>query len=384
MLKILKLVTVPDQLDVALKGQMLDLKSRGFEVFMASDYDISIPYIVEREATPHFTIRFERDINIFKDFYSLIQTIRLLIKLKPDIVHTQSPKAGLIGMLAAFICGVKGRIHTVAGLPLMETKGLKRKLLIIIEKLTYCCSNSVIVNSQNLLDYIYDHIYSHTSKLKILGFGSSNGVDFKYFQNSTQINSEGINIKRFRGIEEDDFIWCFVGRIVKDKGIEELIDSFEELLKVCPNTSLILLGRFESKNSISPEHKNRLLTNPKIFYFDHQKDLRPYLSISNAFCFPSYREGLPDSLLQAATFNLPAVTTDINGCNEIIQNEVNGLLVKPKDKDDLLAKMIRLQQDNVLLERMSVNTRSIIKKRYDQETVWDLQYLEYLKLLNKK
>lgn len=380
--KLLKLVTVPDQLDVALRGQMSDLTNRGADVYMGSSFDNTIAEIVLREGVPHFEIPFVRDISIVKDLWALFKLIKLLSNLKPDIVHTQSPKAGFIGMLASRITNVPVRIHTVAGLPLMESNGIKKKVLIFIEKVTYKLATSVIVNSLNLQKYITSHIYNNPCKVKVLGYGSSNGVDLEYFLNTNYLIDKAALIKNEFNILPYDFVWCFVGRIVKDKGIEELIDCFEEIIKTRPNSKLLLLGSFEKKNAVKPSVKERILNNRNIIYFGHCKDIRPYLSLSNAFVFPSYREGLPDSLIQACCFNLPSVATDINGCNEIILNNENGLLVKPKNQKDLLEKMLLLQ-DNIHLQlKFGEKTRAMIELRFSQKVVWDLQYLEYCNLLN--
>lgn len=377
--KILKLVTVPDQLEVALKGQMADLKSKGFNVAMASSYDSSILAIIEREKVPHYTIPFVRDINIAKDIWTLFLTVKLILKIKPDIVHTQSPKAGFIGMLACRITRVPIRIHTVAGLPLMETFGFKKLILVLVEKLTYKLSTLVIVNSKNLLQYIIENIYPHPEKIKVLGNGSSNGVDLAYFTNSDDVLNEAERIEKEYNISTEDFIWCFVGRIVKDKGIEELVNSFERLSKNSRNSKLILLGSFEKKNCVSAQVKQKILNNENLLYFGHQKDIRPYLSLSDAFVFPSYREGLPDSLIQACCFNLPAVATNINGCNEIIINNVNGLLVEPKNCNDLYEKMEKLQNNKELQKRFSEKTRDIVASKFSQREVWNLQFIEYQK-----
>ena len=287
-------------------------------------------------------------------------------------------------MLAAKLAGVPHRLHTVAGLPLMEATGTKRTILNFVEKLTYSCATKVYPNSKGLYDFILKEHFTTTEKLKVIGNGSSNGIDTEYFS-ATQISEDQKQELRHElGINESDFVFVFVGRLVKDKGINELVKAFKNIKQsYSKSIKLLLVGPLESNlDPLLPETLQEIEENPDMITVGFQQDVRPYFAISDALVFPSYREGFPNIVMQAGAMKLPSIVTDINGCNEIIENEVNGLFIPTKNAEALHEAMRKIVEDSILYGKLKKNARRLISERYEQQVVWEAILNEYNSLLN--
>lgn len=384
--KLIRITTVPLSLQKLISGQMQFMGRQGFEVTMISSDFQGKEELKETEQSNFLPVNMTRVISPFADLRSLYQLIRVFKMLRPDIVHTHTPKAGLLGMMAAWICGVPVRLHTVAGLPLMEARGLKRIILNLVERTTYACASKVYPNSRNLKQFIENEDFCASEKLKVIGNGSSNGIDTERFKRGVEIDRSAVDLKSKLGIRDDDFTFVFVGRLVKDKGIEELVGAFSILNKKYRNLKLLLVGPEERElDPLSESCIAQIYQNPFISTVGYQSDVRPYLSLSSALVFPSYREGFPNVPMQAGCFDLPSVVTDINGCNEIIVEEENGLIIPVKDQTALYDAMERLYLDAELYAKMKSNARRMIVERYEQETVWQLileEYNQHLKNMN--
>jgi glycosyltransferase involved in cell wall biosynthesis len=321
-----------------------------------------------------------RKITPFKDLISLVKMILLILKEKPDIVHTHTPKAGIIGMLASWFCRVPNRLHTVAGLPVMEAIGNKKKILLMVERMTYFCATKVYPNSYGLEEYILNNNLTAKDKLKIIGYGSSNGIDTKYFNKTNVILEQAEEVSKEYDLK-DNFVFCFVGRVVRDKGIDELIFAFEKLNKEFKSIKLLIVGRFEyDLDPISDKSKDILKVNQNIVNVGFKNDIRAYLTVSDCFVLPTYREGFPNVVLQACSMNLPCIVTNINGCNEIIKHNKNGLIVEPKDKDELYDTMKNYIEDEKLSKKLSSNSRDDIIKKYDRVNFHKMLLDEYNKV----
>lgn len=383
-MKLLRITTVPLSLAKLLTGQLRFMQQQGYEVVAVSAAGPEVAAVTELEQCRHVIVPMTRTISPLKDLVSLYCMIRLMRREKPDIVHTHTPKAGIIGMAAAAFCGVKYRLHTVAGLPLMEATGLKRFLLVMVEKVTYRCSNRVYPNSELLRNYILEHIYADEKKIRVLGKGSSNGIDTDYFDPACFDVADKLAIKKSLDINENDLVYCFVGRIVTDKGIRELISAFIQLQEQHKQVKLLLVGPFEQKLSpLDKETEQQIQTNTAIKWLGYQHDIRPYLSVTHVLVFPSYREGFPNVVMQAGSMGVPCIVSNINGCNEIIVNGENGLVVPVKDPQQLLAAMKLLARDKSLREKMAQCSRIMIISRYDQQYIWHEILHEYRSISGK-
>ena len=386
MKKLIRITTVPISFKVLLKGQLRFMASNGFDVKGVSSEGEELREVHENEGIVMEAINMSRKITPFQDLKSLWEMWNFLRKEKPQIVHTHTPKAGIIGMLAARLAGVPHRLHTVAGLPLMEATGIKRKILNFVEKLTYSSATRVYPNSKGLYDFILQNNFTQSNKLKIIANGSSNGINTIFFNPEQVTETERVTLREKLNIQPDDFVFVFVGRIVSDKGINELIKAFSELQTAENNEltgiKLLLVGGLESDlDPLNPETLAEINQNKDIISAGFQQDVRPFFAISDALAFPSYREGFPNVVMQAGAMGLPSIVSDINGCNEIIVEGENGLIIPSKNVEKLKEKMLTLARDKNLYVKLKENSRRMIENRYEQSVVWKALLEEYEGLL---
>ena len=386
MKKLIRITTVPISFKVLLKGQLRFMASNGFDVKGVSSEGEELREVHENEGIVMEAINMSRKITPFQDLKSLWEMWNFLRKEKPQIVHTHTPKAGIIGMLAARLAGVPHRLHTVAGLPLMEATGIKRKILNFVEKLTYSSATRVYPNSKGLYDFILQNNFTQSNKLKIIANGSSNGINTTFFSPEQVTETERVTLREKLNIHSDDFVFVFVGRIVSDKGINELIKAFSELQAAGNNEltgiKLLLVGGLENDlDPLNPETLAEINQNKDIISAGFQQDVRPFFAISDALVFPSYREGFPNVVMQAGAMGLPSIVSDINGCNEIIVEGENGLIIPSKNVEKLKEKMLTLARDKNLYIKLKENSRRMIENRYEQSVVWNALLEEYEGLL---
>lgn len=378
--KLVRVTTVPLSLEKLLEGQLGFMKDH-FEVTAVSSEQERLKIFGENEGVAVFHLPMTRKITPLKDMLAVWKLYRFLRKEQPKIVHTHTPKAGIVGMFAAYLAKVPHRLHTVAGLPLMEASGVKRRILNLVEKWTYRFATKVYPNSHGLFSFIVEEKFTKPSKLRIIGNGSSNGIDTQYFSRS-HFSEDELTAKRSAlGIPSKDFVFVFVGRIVKDKGIDELVNAFEKLCIEHPNCTLLLVGPTEDDlDPVSPLTAKAILEHPKIVTTGFQKDVRVYFGLSDALVFPSYREGFPNVVMQAGAMGLPSIVSDINGCNEIVEDGINGLIVPVKNVDKLSHAMHRLIEDPELFRKVSHVSRVKIESRFGRSEIWQTMLEEYQSL----
>lgn len=379
--KLVRITTVPISMMVLLKGQMKFMSQNGFDVTMISSEGPEIPDLIAQENCKHIAIKLTRKITPFTDIVSLIKLTFLLRKIKPDIVHTHTPKAGLIGMWAAKLAGVKVRLHTIAGLPWVESTGTMRRLLMNVEKITAFAATAIYPNSFVQRDFLSANGIA-IGKMKVIGNGSSNGINTNHFSNNEIIDQQANDIRHQLGINKEGWIWIFVGRIVTDKGITELIDAFLQIHKKFPDDKLLLLGVQEPElDPLDEKYLNLLQTHPAIQCCGFQKDIRPYLAASQVLVFPSYREGFPNVPMQAGAMGCALILSDINGCNEIVNNGKDGWLVPVKNSSALAATMFEARNNESLTKQFAAAINEKIKSSYAQSFLWDCMLKEYHHLM---
>lgn len=361
--KIIRISTVPLSLDLLLKGQLKKL-SESYEVIAVSSPGEGLKVVAQREGVQTRAISMERRISPFKDIISLFNLIQLFRKEKPWMVHSLTPKAGLLAMTAAWLCRIPVRIHLFTGLVFPTTKGFKKRILIITDKITCLFATHIQPEGKGVQQDLIR--YNITKKpLNIIGNGNINGIDLSYFNRSLDVMKEANKIRK-----EDLTTFCFVGRLVGDKGIRELIESFQLLYNENKNVRLLLIGSEEPEYDPLPSKILEIIKqHPAINWEGWQSDIRPYLAASDVFVFPSYREGFPNVVIQAGAMELPCIVTNINGCNEIIKNGINGIIIPSKDIDALYQSM-KITSDSKIRQTMASNARNMIAERYEQQYVW--------------
>lgn len=376
-LKLIRTSTIPASLENLLKGQ-LRMLSGHYEVVAVSSPGEEMRVLEEREGVRTIAIPMERRISLIKDFISLIRLIVLFAKEKPDMVHSITSKAGLLSMLAAWITRVPVRMHTFTGLVFPTATGKMQKLLIAMDRLTCFCATHINPEGEGVKRDLVD--YKITSKpLHIIANGNVNGIDLEHFDRTPEVMEKAWFYR-----EEGIFTFCFVGRMVKDKGINELVRSFLRLYQENGRVRLLLVGPFEKElDPVLPEVEEQILHHLGICSVGFQGDVRPFLAASDALVFPSYREGFPNVVIQAGAMGLPAIVTDINGCNEIVLPEQNGVVIPPKNEQALYEAMKYFVTHPEDVEKMAANTRPLIASRYEQRMVWDALLAEYKSIIKK-
>ena len=371
MKKIIRVSTIPGSLWALLKGQLRFMNNH-YEVIGISSNTIDFSRINQNEGIRTISVNMTRSITPLKDLKGLYELYQIFKKEKPFIVHTHTPKAGTLGMLAARLAGVPHRLHTVAGLPLLETTGLKRQLLNKVEKLTYNSATLILPNSFALKEIIIDEKFCAKEKLKVIANGSSNGIDTEHYD-LKKVSKESVDeIREQLDIHPKDIVFLFIGRIVKDKGINELIEAFNEISEAHSNVQLILVGYKEQDlDPLSSLTELLLSQNDKIHEVGNIEDIRPYVALSNILTFPSYREGFPNVVLQASCMEKPCIVTDINGCNEIITDNFNGLIIPVKDSIALKIAMLELYNNPNKTRDLAKNARPNIIYKYKRDLIWN-------------
>ncbi|MDX1718620.1 MAG: glycosyltransferase family 4 protein [Salegentibacter mishustinae] len=378
--KLIRITTIPLSLEKLLEGQ-LNFMQKEYEVIAVSSEEDRLKKLGGQIGVRTHSVDMTREITPISDIGSLWKLYRFFKKEKPLIVHSHTPKAGVAGMIAAKMAGVPIRLHTVAGLPLLEAKGSKRKLLEYVEKITFASATNVYPNSVKIYEYLKENKYTSEKKLKVIGKGSSNGIDTKYFDPSAYSSQFNQETRKSLNIPENDLVFIFVGRLVSDKGINELIIAFEKLNKENFNTSLILVGPFENDlDPLKDETVSAIKKHPKIIETGYQNDIRPYLACSDVLSFPSYREGFPNVVMQAGAMGLASIVTNINGCNEIIADGINGKIIPIRDEKALYNAMKEMVQDENKRLEMSGVAREMIKENYERQEVWKAILEEYKSL----
>ena len=377
--KIIRVTTIPVSIKILLKGQ-LKFINQYFDVLGVSSEGKELDDVARDEGVRTVPLNMSRQFTPLRDLVSLMKMILLFRKESPDIVHSHTPKAGIVAMLAAFLCNVPNRLHTVGGLPVVNKVGLTRIILLAVEWITCKCATKIYPNSKGLETFLTDVVNVPSKKLKVLGYGSSNGVDTRYFNLTPEIQESSKIFKTKYGLD-DCFVFTFIGRIVKDKGSEELIDAFARLSSEVENVRLLIIGWEEPLTDPISNHSQAILkNNTGIICTGFMDDIRPSLGASDCLVLASYREGFPNVVMQAACMNVPSIVSNINGCNEIIQDGINGLVVEPKSTDDLYYAMKRLESDRGLLSDLAVKSRDSVVEKYDREKFQKIILAEYQSL----
>ncbi|MGS4343983.1 glycosyltransferase family 4 protein [Myroides odoratus] len=384
-MKLIRITTVPQSLRGLLRGQLRYMANHGYEVIGISSPGEALQDVQQNEGVPTVAIEMKRTISPVSDLKALIRLIQFFRKEKPEIVHTHTPKAGLLGMMAAKITGVPYRLHTVAGMPLTVATGWKRVLLGKMEALTYACATKVYPNSFGLEKIILAEKFTTSEKLKVIGKGSSNGIETSQFNPAVISDNVRTVLREELQIKEDEMVFLFVGRVVKDKGINELVKAFVQLHVEYPESHLVLVGNFERNlDPILPSTEKLIEDHNNIHAVGFKTNINEYFFMGDVFTFPSYREGFPNVVMQASAMQLNSIVSDINGCNEIIKEGHNGWIVPVKNSDALYDRMKWCLENKELSCQMGLKGREIIQRDYERQFVWSQILEEYKSLIKNK
>lgn len=378
-IKIIRATTVPMSLTAFCNGMLRELSDK-YEVVAISSPGNELEEVAIREGVRVIGVPMERHISLLRDCKSLWKMWRVFLKEKPTMVHSMTPKAGMVCMVAGWLARVPVRVHTFTGLVFPTSRGVKRKILMFTDWLTCACATHIIPEGEGVKnDLLNNHI---TRKpLKVLGYGNVRGVDMQYYSLRPEVKGM---VSREKLKAKDMFTFLFVGRVVRDKGVNELVSAFQKLYADNPKIRLYLVGPFEDDlDPISSESRNSIEKNPYIIVVGMKTgdELLAYYAASDCFVMPSYREGFPNTVLEAGAMGLPSIVTDINGSREIIVEGENGMIVAPRDESALYEAMQKMLTSNDKREEMACNTRKMIADRFEQGFVRKCLYEFYDEIL---
>ncbi len=469
MQKLFRIATVPESLDILLRGQLRYL-NQFYDVTAISSGGDELEDLEKREEVKTHAISMKRSISPLWDLLSLWKLYRYFRKEKPTIVHSITPKAGLLAMIAAYLAGVPVRMHTFTGLIFPYKTGMMKYVLILMDKLLCACATHIYPEGKGV-KYDLERYRITRKNLNVIANGNVNGIDLHHFD-PRSIALDEINLLREHlEVKENDFVFIFLGRIVKDKGVNELISAFKSISELVDdkqmnttidnindreqidvaadrkegiaenyfsnissvtglklrnrlgkiiypqhgtssvylipegdivttktadhntplqteslgsNVKLLLVGSMQDKqNPILGLTRAEIERNPHIIRAGFVKDVRPYLALADCLVLPSYREGFPNAVLQAGAMNLPCIVSDINGCNEIITNGINGLVVPAKSEEKLEKAMLKLLSDYGFMQQLKLSSRVKIKELYSHRFLWEALLSEYATALKK-
>lgn len=370
-------ITSP-QTCLVLGDRLRALREEGFRVTLVSSSGELLTGTAAREGVEAIALPMRRQIAPLADLVSLARLCWLLHQLKPQMTEFSTPKAGLLGSIAAMLCGVPTRVYFLRGLKLETCTGLKQRILLATERVASACSHVVLCNSDSLRNRALDLGVAPAAKLRVLGSGSSNGVDVERFA------PKNSNLRHRLGLPQKAPVVGFVGRLTRDKGLPELVEAFDAILAARPDAHLLLVGWFDaSEDALSNDLRARIKNHSRIHLTGFVPDTAPYYRAMNLMVLPTLREGFPNVVLEAAASGIPVITTLATGSRDAVLPEVTGLLIPPGYPEAISESVLQLLSDPQRCRRMGKAARAWVLTHYVNDRVLHRTVRYYKGLLDR-
>lgn len=374
--------TVPVSL-AFVRGQAAFLRARGYRLTVISSPGAELDEFGEREGVAVHAVSMPRRISPGEDARSLARLVSLLRRLRPDIVHSHTPKGGLLGTIAGAIARVPVRVYHMRGLPFVTARGAQRAILKSTERTSCALATQVLANSSSLREVAVEERLCARAKIKVLGGGSGNGVDCDRFDPSRVGDGVRHEWRARLGIPDDAPVIGFVGRLVRDKGVVELAEAFREVKQRHPDVHLVVAGPFEPRDPVPPETRRALESDPRVHLLGHVTDTPAVYAAIDVLALPTYREGFPNVPLEAASMRLPVVTTRVPGCVDAVADGETGTLVPAGDARALARALDAYLGDRALREAHGQAGRVRVETSFRRERIWEALAGVYDELLGR-
>ncbi|MCW5915835.1 MAG: glycosyltransferase [Ferruginibacter sp.] len=384
-LRLVRMTAASMALKVSTRGQPRYMSQHGFDVTMISSDGWELPAVIALEKVPHITVNLPRKLTPIADARAIWKLYRLFKQLKPHIIHTENLKANLCGLIAGWMAGVPVRIQTMAGLVSPTKKGIKGWMVRQAEIISCWFATDVWPNSYSSLEFMLKTRMVNPKKARVIGKGSTNGIDLERFNPDAILPQRLEEIKKSIHWQPEDKILLFVGRMVREKGVEELVAAFEKIQTQYPNLKLVLLGPEEADlDPLSSATIQAIQFNPRIIHIEWTDEVEYYLALSGLFVFPSYREGFPNVIMQAGAMKCPVVCARVFGNVDIIRDKENGILHEAQNTDALVEALHFALKNPGLTQKFSAQLYEEMVKDFDRYSIYKLYIKEYYSLVESR
>lgn len=360
-------VTVPQSL-VLMSGFPEELGMRGWDVHVVSSGEPLTPY---PPGVTFHALPMQREPSPLMDLVALVRWIRLLVRLRPDLVSAGTPKAALLGCVAAALVRVPSRVYVLRGLRLETEVGLRRRVLWMFEWITSQASTAILSVSPSLSRVYLRENLSRVPKLTVLGAGSSNGVNLNSPTADAGVASAAID-RNSLGLWVDAPVVGYVGRVARDKGIGDLLRSIVELRERGVRVQLLIIGGEESTGLLQRLLAESKMTLKDVHWIGTVADARPYYSLMDVLCLPTRREGFPNVVLEAAAASVPAIVSDVTGARDSVVHGKTGLLFPQGEIKELAEQIMKVISNPSLKAALGEHARARAEAEFDRNRVWDL------------
>lgn len=379
---VVHVTTVPLSLKTHFSGQIDYVQRRGFAVHVISSPGPELEAFGTHEHVTVDAVPMARAITPAKDLVAIWRLWRALRRIRPDVVHSHTPKGGLLGMMAATLARVPVRVYHIRGLPFVTATGFRRRLLRWSELASCALADRVLAVSQSMRTIAIDEGLCPAGKVRVILGGSGNGVDSDG-RFRPQAGDARLAARNRLRLPPDAVVIGFVGRLSREKGVRELASAWARLRDQDAKARLLIVGWVEGQDAQSTEAVNALRADPRVHFTGPVQDMVPLYAAMDVVALPTYREGFPNVALEAAALALPIVATSVPGCVDAVEDGVTGLLVPARDAEALSAALHRYIADRTLRSAHGTAARRRVVTQFRREAIWEGIAAEYDDLLSR-